>query len=226
MNTYLDDITGFINTSLEESFLKQKPFQNRLMLGICESFQRKENGVTQLLPGYIKNDGEIDYVGPDDEYNVIIYHRINNITPGKDIGDKGWGDGRGFNSRIARMNMVVFGMRDELQITSTEMGLKLEQSFPEKVGKDLLKQLQFMRCNIAVNDIVLNILQVFQEEYQGVAFFLKPEQFLIKLNYSIESIYSKECFINCCESNQPNTTYLNTEDDETILSEAGQGLLV
>lgn len=194
--TYLNTIVKFINTSLENGLLKKQPFQNRSVIEVAESFARIENNITQLLPGFVDDNGEIKYVGPDDEYSVIIYHKINTVGFGK-IVKQGYGDSTGVNTNLARMSMVVFGKRNELKLTNAEMALKLQAIFPESADKNLLQQLQFKKCSITTNDVVLNNLQVFQEEYQGVGYFLKPEQFLLKLNYQIESAFLKECFTTC-----------------------------
>jgi hypothetical protein len=65
---------------------------------------------------------------------------------------------------------------------------------PVAASKQLLKDLTFRAANINVKDINLNDMQVFMEEFQNMPFFLKPEQFLFKINYTIESAFLKKCF--------------------------------
>lgn len=220
---YLNKIVRSINASLEQSCFKKKPFQNRYVVDVCEVFQRNENEITQSLPGYINHDGEITYVGPDDEYNLIIYHKVNSIFFSKLV-KSAYGDSRGLDTQTASMSMIVFCKRDAVRITNTDMALLLQANFPEAASADLLQQLQFKKCSMAIGNAVLNNLQVFQEEYQGVGYFLKPEQFLLKLNYSIESTFLKECFNTCCNAN--NTNYLDTENGQDVLAESGSGVLV
>ena len=194
---YLKKIVDFINTELSNSLLNTRRFQDKKIIGIAQAMPRKEKNDIQLLPSYVDNNGEGQYVGVDDDYSLIIYHKVNSVTVGKTASGGRYGDGTGYDAHVAKMSMVVFGRRDRLELTNDELAIYLQANVPDAVDAPLLKALQFKVANININDIVLNDLQVFQEEYQGFTYFLKPEQFLFKLNYSIESAFLKKCFANC-----------------------------
>lgn len=198
---YLKNIVDFINDGLNIGLLNKKEFVNKLVIGIAQSMPKKneDRGGVELLPSYVDNNGEGQYVGPDDAYDYMGYHKVNSIMVGMTNVNKGFGDERGYRANVVKMSYIVFGRRDRLQMSNEELAFYLQLNFPEAAGKERLKQLQLKMCNIYVNDIVLNDLQVFNEEFQVIEYFLKPEQFLFKVNYTIESAFDKKCFTTCCD---------------------------
>lgn len=193
---YLKNIVQVIDAALEAGLLSDVKFADKKTVGIAQSMVRPGDKTLELLPCYVNNEGEGNYVGPDDDYNYIGYHRVNSLTATKANVNRGYGDGRGYDAHIIRMSYVVFGRRDILQMTNDELALQVQMNFPEALEHIVLEQLQLKACNINVTDIILNDLQVFQDEFQGIQYFLKPEQFLFKVNYTIESAFLKKCFTN------------------------------
>lgn len=190
---YIKYIAEYINNELD-AFLKQ--FGSKKIVAIAQSLPRQTNAGLELLPSYVDEDGEAQYVGPDDEFDYIGYHRVNSVTVGKANLNK-YGDARGINANVVKMSYVVFGRRDQLKLTNDELSFYLQINFPEAADSNMLKQLQLRACNINITDIILNDLQVFTEEFQRIDFFLKPEQYLLKVNYTIESAFDRRCFNIC-----------------------------
>ena len=196
---YIKTIVDLINKKLDDGFLSKKRFVNKSVIGIAQSMALKNDNGIQLLPCFIDENGESKYVGPEDDYDFSSYHKVNFIGVAKALVNKGFGDGKGYDANVVRMSFVVFGRRDKLQMTNDELALYIQVFFAEAAEAEMLKALQLKACNININDIILNDMQVFNEEFQGVEFFLKPEQFLLKVNYTIESAFEKKCFNICCE---------------------------
>ncbi len=194
---YLKHIVKYINEELIKGLFHEPCFDNKKIICIAQSLPRRNGDNIELVPSYVNEKGEAQYVGPEDDYDLIFYHRINGITVGKAGNFKGYGDDRQVDANIARISMVVFGRRDKLKLTNDELAIHIQANIPEAATKDLLGQLQFFAGNINITDIILNDLQVFNEEFQGFTFFLKPEQFLFKVNYTIESAFLKKCFKKC-----------------------------
>jgi hypothetical protein len=197
--SYLKKVVEFINDGLNNGFLNQKLFVNKKVIGIAQLLPRRENDRLELLPCYVSNSGDAQYVGPDADYDYLGYHRCLGIGVGKASVNTGFGDGKGYDANIVRMSYVVFACKNKIDLSNDEIALFVQANFIESIERELLQKLQLKACNIKVNDIVLNDLQVFNEEFQGVEFFLKPEQFLLKVNYTIESAFDKKCFKNCCD---------------------------
>lgn len=192
---YLKKIVKYINDGIKGCL----PECKSLVVDIAEQMVRPAaDGKLEIFPSYVNENGEGVYVGPDDDYDVIIYHRINSIQTGRGRVQESFGDDNLKDTHVVRIGMVVFGMRDSLKLSNDEMAVLLHANFPDAVTKEMLKELSFSASNINVKDINLNDMQVFMEEFQNVQFFLKPEQFLLKMNYTIESAFLKRCFKKCC----------------------------
>jgi len=198
---YLKYIVSYINQTLNQKLLNDDCFSNKKVIGLAQSLPKNSGERIQLLPSYVDHDGEAQYVGPEDDYDLIIYHRINNITIGKALNQRAFGDTRHLDAHVAKIALLVFGRRDRIKLTNDELAILLQAAMPEAATKEILKELQFQAANINLTDIILNDLQVFQEEFQNVTYFLKPEQFLFKINYTIESAFLKECFEKNCNCN-------------------------
>jgi hypothetical protein len=194
--SYLKKIVGFINQELQANLLNDSCYSNSKIIGLCQVLPRQKGERLELLPSYVDNDGEAQYVGPDDDYDLIIYHRLNRIAVSK-ANLKSFGDTRQLDANSAQMSLVVFGLRNKLKLSNDELAVRIQANFPQAATKALLTEMTFQACNININDIILNDLQVFQEEFQNIGFFLKPDQFLFKVNYTIESAFLKECFKTC-----------------------------
>jgi hypothetical protein len=197
--SYLKKIVTLINDGLNEGFLNQKLFVNNKIIGIAQLLPRRENDKLELLPCYVSNNGDAQYVGPDADYDYLAYHRCLGITVAKANVNTGYGDAKGYDANSTRMSYVVFCCKNKIEKSNDEIALFIQANFIEALEKENLQDLQLKACNIKITDIVLNDLQVFNEEFQGVEYFLKPEQFLLKVNYTIESAFDKKCFKNCCE---------------------------
>jgi hypothetical protein len=197
---YLKYIVNYINQTLDQQLLNDDCFSNKKVIGLAQLLPKINGDKIQLLPSYVDNDGEAQYVGPEDDYDLIIYHRITSILVTKGV-LKSFGDVRQSNVNIAKVSLVAFGRRDRIKLTNDELAILLQAAIPDAATKEILQQLQFQAANINLTDIVLNDLQVFQEEFQNVEYFLKPEQFLFKINYQIESAFLKECFKTNCNCN-------------------------
>jgi hypothetical protein len=191
---YLKPIAAYINAALEDLVFDDDVYANRQVNGIAQSLPRSKGERLEVLPSVVDHAGEARYLGPDDDFDLMTYHRVNGIAVTKGTG-KGFGDDRAADVDVARLSLVVFGRREQLQQSNDELAVLIRAAFPETADRPLRELLKFYACNININDIILNDLQVFAEEYRGIEYFLKPDQFLFKINYTIESAFLKKCFI-------------------------------
>ena len=90
------------------------------------------------------------------------------------------------------MNLVIYWKSDKVK--SDEMYAFIQAVFPESPKKET-SNFSYIRTSIL--SAILNTMQVFNGEYKGITYTLKPEQSLINLSYIIESRFKKDCF-NCC----------------------------
>lgn len=188
---YLNDIVCELNEELS----KLLPTNSKLA-PIATQMVRTGVKSSKVFPSYVDDHGEARYVGAEDDFDVIIYHRALQLLPGKIISS--WGDGKAFEVLQAKMTMVVFGRRNILKMAGDDMAMRLVTGFPTKASPALINKLNFRSVEFKPTDSNINSLQVFSEEYPDSELFLKPEQFLIRINYTIESVFLKGCF-NPCE---------------------------
>lgn len=185
MKAYLSNIVDEINKPLFAGVPRKK------LIGIAEPIVVTDKGKARTMPTYIDNDGNAFYVGPDDDFDILLYHKCNGITVRSAA--VSYGD-ENFIVNTARMSMIVFGRRDTLRMRSDEAAVYMQSVIPDKATTPV-----YMATNITVTDIVLATQQVFNGEFSGFDFFVKPEQFLFRLNYNIESTFSKACFNTCID---------------------------
>lgn len=141
-------------------------------------------------PAVFVKDGV--YVGVDDSVPFSVYHKTGQATFSESLTGN-FGDRRAKNINMILSMTAVFSVNGKLAcMTSDELLLVLTSAFPET-----LSVADYSLVNVKINSAILNPQQVFQAEYKGSAYFLKPEQFLLSVNYTIESRYKKGCFNPC-----------------------------
>lgn len=190
---YLEQIVKVIN----DAILEELPTDNVHSICLAQQMIRIEGDKKTIFPCQVDKDGEGIYIGPDDDHEIILYHRVNNITVGKSSTIKTYGDNKAADVHFANISLVVFGQRDKLKIRNDELALRIHGAMPEAMEKDMTKKMRFFAVNVNVTEIILDDMRVFNEEYTSVGYFLKPEQFLFKINYRIESAFLKKCLKKC-----------------------------
>jgi hypothetical protein len=152
------------------------------------------NGIAELL---LRENVTIPvinekYVGIDDMYPVRIYHRLNslgsNIRPGT-----GTGRSLGDNVNTYQLSMVVFLDRPKACMYPDEFLLFVQANTPERINIYPYK-------SVVITFIggVFDSLSIYRQEYVASdTYKLKEDQFFFKVNYSIETTFSKGCFKKC-----------------------------
>lgn len=152
------------------------------------------NGVAELVPRDDKTLPEIDgnFVGIDDKFPVRIYHRLINVNS---LIRSGTGVGRSVGDQVNTYSaaMVVFLQKERACLYPDELLLFIQSNFPERVTMNPYKSII-----VTFKDAVLDSQAVWAQEYKsGEDYRLKSNQFLFKINYSIETTFSKGCFKEC-----------------------------
>jgi len=132
------------------------------------------------------------YVGIDDVYPIRIYHRL--ISMASSI-KPGTGSGRsvGDQANIYQLSMVVFLDKHKANMYPDEFLLFAQANTPERISMTLYKSVTITFINT-----VFDSLLVYRQEYiSSDTYKLKEDQFFFKINYSIETIFSKGCFKRC-----------------------------
>jgi hypothetical protein len=150
-------------------------------------------GVAELVTKDESTLPEIDgkFVGIDDRYPVRIYHRVlsmNSKSAGVDYGDK-----VAIISNTYSISMVVFLQHERAKLYPDELLLFIQSNMPDR-----LKGQPYNDIRITFTGAQLDSQSNWTQEYRtGTHYRLKSDQFLFKINYSIETIFSKGCFKEC-----------------------------
>lgn len=152
------------------------------------------NGVAELVPRDDQTIPEIDgkFVGVDDVYPVRIYHRLLSVASKIDT-KKGYGNDVGGITNTYSIAMVVFLQHERAKLYPDELLLFIQSRMPDR-----LKGQPYNDIRITFTGAQLDSQASWTQEYRsGTEYKLKSDQFLFKINYSIETTFSKGCFKEC-----------------------------
>jgi hypothetical protein len=178
----IHDIVGKINESLD---LPQADIHC-----IAQTVLRKD----EKLPAVIGKKGEGLYVGFDDKKGIILYHKLNAVTTSIKV-KSGYGDSAGAIANSYAMSMIVFLNRKKVNLYADELFTTIQSQFPQNVTLT-----PYNTITISFNNVILNDLQVYAQEYLSETYRLTPEHNLFQINYTVETTFSKDCFNTCPET--------------------------
>lgn len=151
--------------------------------GIAELVSKDESTIPQI-------DGK--FVGVDDKYPIRIYHRLNSLST-KLVPKTGYGESAGDLSNTYTISMVVFLQHARAKLYPDELVLFIQANFPDR-----LKMEPYKNIILSFTEAQLDSQSNWTQEYRsGTDYRLKSDQFLFKINYSIETTFSKGCFKKC-----------------------------
>jgi hypothetical protein len=152
------------------------------------------NGIAELL---LRDDVTVPvinerYVGIDDIYSVRVYHRLNSMTSAIKVGT-GAGRSVGDQANTYQLSMVVFLDKRKSNMYPDAFLLLAQTNTPERLIIDPYKSIVTNFVSAAFDS-----LSVYKQEYiSSDTYRLKEDQFFFKINYSIETTFSKGCFKRC-----------------------------
>jgi len=152
------------------------------------------NGIAELL---LRDDVTIPvinerYVGIDDVYPIRIYHRLNSMSSSIKVGT-GSGRSVGDQANTYQLSMVVFLDKPKSNMYPDEFLLLAQANTPERLSMEPYKSVVTTFASS-----VFDSLLVYRQEYvSSETYKLKEDQFFFKINYSIETTFSKGCFKRC-----------------------------
>lgn len=151
-------------------------------------------GVAELVSKGESTLPEVDgkFVGIDDIYPVRIYHRILSMSSKIDV-KGGYGNATGDVVNTYSIAMVVFLQHQKAGRYPDELMLIIQANMP-----DQLKIVPYKNIRVTFTGAQLDSQSNWAQEYRsGTDYRLKSDQFLFKINYNIETTFSKGCFKEC-----------------------------
>lgn len=152
-----------------------------------EVVRKNEAGRLEIFPGNIDKDGKEIYYGIDDNYPMVVYHKIFSIT---------YERGRFGEIGRTQMKMVVSSTQKKVKLTSEQLEALFAVHFPQQVDKTLFNSLKINAMTVNLQNSNLNQRQVFTEEYSN-EYFLGVEHILFSMTYTIETHFKQGCLEVC-----------------------------
>lgn len=134
-----------------------------------------QRNLQKAFPALFDVNGEGEYPFLDDKFHLGFYHRVN--------GNRYLPDNRNFGrdrDRIVESDMmlIVWGFSNLLQSSKYQIEEIIRKSFPNKA---LLMQSTF------------DSLQIFNREFKGYKFNIRPEEFVFSIQYKVRYAEKKKC---------------------------------
>ena len=140
---------------------------NSQMFGMAESVVLRKEDADVVFPAVVEADGECVHDLLNDAYDCGLYHRLLDKTYAQESAG-----GFGNHPQLDETNnmcLIAYGKRAAIHAGELE-----------KMAVDAI-----MACGGVVESSTFDRLSVFATEFQGIQFFLRPEIFLFRINYSI-----------------------------------------
>lgn len=167
-----------------------------IIYGIGQTITRISGSVKDTLPGIVNRDGEIAYVGIDDTYSLIIYHKLNStaITLNKNGTGNRYGDITNNNS----LSLYAYWDFNKINIRHDELLMLLQSRIPIAISG--LENIKIAIIN--QTNAILNSNQIYAQEYSYDDQKLLPEnKNILQLNYNIQITFNPDCFRQCPQCN-------------------------
>lgn len=158
---------------------------------IAQTVVRVRGSEREALPGVVAPNGEIEYVGFDDAFSMIVYHKLNALTitritngRGDNIGDVQYG---------YQLSMYAYWDRKKLQMMPDELLMLLQARFPNKV----LLHADIKSISLRISGMNPNTAQLIAQEYQNPAFTIEANKSFMQINYLADIIFNPACLPTC-----------------------------
>ncbi len=196
---FLKEQITIINNHLEDNAFNYQQFKSGLIENIAKPCVVADGDGFKIFPAVITVGGTEKYLGLDDTYPLIVYHKILNKSYTIQSANNQYGSG--YSRMIENTNayMVVYAKQSKVGLTAEQLEALIIVNFPDKILASSLSSLngvETMTVNLTGSD--LDAQTVFNAEYQNVSYPLGLEDILIRINYQIEVAYNKSC-LNVCE---------------------------
>jgi hypothetical protein len=195
---FLKEQIDIINKKLSEVLFSDKRFAGAQINGVASLATYKDGDAIKTSPVVMDQNYEARWVGLDDTYPLIIYHRITGISYSQQ-GNSAPQFGRASNkvSQAAEIYLVVYGRFAPLQLTTEKLEALLVAGFPDLVGSEDLAPLGLDSMFVTLISSNLNSPQVYAGEYTGTPLKMSAEDILFAVRYRIDTSFRKNCFSIC-----------------------------
>lgn len=178
------DIVEQLNKTLEPLFAACKISESKLY-GIAETVFRDNISQPEI------NERS---VGFDDTYSTMLYHKLSSLNSSIEATAGGsYGRSIGYFVNTYGIGMVIFLDKKKTDLYPDQLLQYIQANFPTG-----LKVPPYESANIRFQSAILDSRLIFTQEYNANdAYRLKSDQYLFRINYSVELKFDRNCFKNC-----------------------------
>lgn len=191
---YLNNVIGFINDILKER-VSSYPTAN--MQGVMTQTVSNQQNKVVIYPTIIDLSGKANYTGLDKRVSFTGYHRLIGSTFTRRV-EQDYGDELMTILSTTDIQLIVWGWRDKINHKPEQFALILADTLPGVIIADEFKSLGIRELKVVEAGINYDQRTIFNQEIQGIPYFLGPETFVFSIRYRIEGSYIKGC-LNKCE---------------------------
>jgi hypothetical protein len=163
--------------------------------GLAENVTRETSSGYISMPGVVDINNEVKYLGVDDIYSFIVYHKITNATIV--YNSTGYGENYGDAVNTYLSSLYVYWDRKKIMLYPPDMLLLLQARMPVAIkGLKDIKQ-----AVVLIGNANTNTQQIYQQEYSSNEPLTRlPEgKYIMQINYNIRITFNPSCFTNCVE---------------------------
>jgi hypothetical protein len=187
----LRSIVNLVNSGIQGA-LNGMPFQTAKYYDIAYDRENTEKA-GWIQPMVVLKTGEGIYVGPDDTFPLVVYHKI--TSPAYSMAKADFGDSGTFISSVYKMKLVCFGDTQKLGFFQEDIADVVAYNIPKEFSNTVLTPLEITDCVIDLGSVNLEQREVFDEEFKNIEMILKPNQFIFSFSYTVNMTY--KCFSIC-----------------------------
>lgn len=195
---YCEQIINEIDSNIVASVMQDSRFQNRAFAGLCFLIPAKtaDGKATVFIPAKVSKVGECNAIVPDDNFNIITYHRILSNTYG--AAKDQYGDGTTKQACITDVALTVIGFASKLNLTTEQLEAVFIAGFPNTFTQSFKDGIQMNALTAQVSSSSFDSTAIFNTEFRGLQELLKPEMTLLQIRYKIEAVFKPACLQLCC----------------------------
>lgn len=127
------------------------------------------------------------YIGIDDTYPAMLYHKDQSVSS-TTVSGSGYGDDERSLQNTNAMAMIIYFNEKKCGLTADTL-----YTFIQSAITGVLKAEGYKSIRVNVLSAILNDAQVWRQEYGNTPYQLSDAQRLIQINYNAVFVFDKSC---------------------------------
>lgn len=180
---FINDIIIKVNDQIQ-SHVAIKDFQCKLM-GLATLVDREKESAPYVIDGKANEQAVMD-----DNYDLVIYHRITDVGYQERTGFGDYDD----EVETANVRMVIWANPKSLHTNKENLLQILSSRIPQFITpfNDNIYSITLRN-----RGLLMDSKSLYNQEYNGVDYRLDPEHLFAGVTYTIETDYNKQCLTMC-----------------------------